>query len=92
MSNSPRSTGSAQFAIEAFASPAILVRVLQPLAKLDLMPTRLDAHTAGEHVVIHLEIAGVSAEWLRKIANALRQLPDVRAVVTAEPRPQAVEA
>ena len=72
-----------RFAIEAFAAPDILPRVLQPFAKRGLVPTRSQSRVIGERLTILLELHGMASDEARRIAAGLRQIIGIEAVVTA---------
>ncbi len=75
------------FCVEGEADPGLLPRVLELFAKRGLVPERFFAQP-GRHgsrtLTIDLQVAGFSAAQREVAAAALRQIPLVTAVLTAE--------
>ena len=73
----------ARFAVVAEASPGLLPRLLQPLAKRDLIPDHLTATREGELVCIELILAAMPAEMVHLVAGNLGQVVGVVSVQVA---------
>ncbi len=77
------------FSLVAVADPGVMSRVLQVFAKRGLMPSRwysTVAGAAGEELAIDLQVAGLDPALKERLAEALRGLVGVRAVLTSEKR------
>jgi len=75
------------FAVVAEAGPHSLPRVLEPLAKRGLFPSRCHAvHLLeeGDDMSIDLQVTGLGEEQAALIAAAMRQIIGVRSVLTAQ--------
>ena len=79
---------SVRFMLDADAAPGLLLRLLQPFAKRDLVPDRMWSHRAGE--VMHVEIAmeAMPGEAVHLVEGNLRQVVGVRSIIQV--RPEAV--
>jgi len=75
------------FSVEGDADPGLLPRVLELFAKRGLVPERFFAQQ-GRHgprsLTIDLQVAGFSAHQRDLVAQSLRQIPLVTAVLTSE--------
>ena len=74
------------YSVYADAHPGALPRVLEPFAKLGLVPHRCHAMLEGrrgERLVIDLQVGGLEVTMADHIAAALRALPCVETVLTA---------
>ncbi len=70
------------FAIDATAEPGTMPRVLAHFALRSLVPDRWHAlRTEGDELQIDIQIAGLDAIEIDKLAAALRQIIDVRDVL-----------
>lgn len=84
----PRAAGRvACFAVQAFADPGVLPRVLELFAKRGLVPERFFAQSEGregEAVTLDIQVAGFDPQATDYVARCLRQIPHVTAVLTTE--------
>ncbi|MGD9827827.1 MAG: hypothetical protein AB7E70_11890 [Hyphomicrobiaceae bacterium] len=74
----------ALFHIIGNADPGLLARIVEPAAKLGLVPTRLFASREngdGSEVNVDLRIAPLSARHAHLVAAALRSIVGVRQVI-----------
>ncbi len=81
------SGATACFSVHAVSDPSILPRVLGVFAKRGLVPSRVYANTLGplnEDLHIDLQIDGVASGVSDRLAEDLRQLVGVIAVLTSE--------
>lgn len=76
------------FDIVADASPGLLPRLLQPLAKRDLMPERLNLCHAAGRMLVEIQLAEIPADVLRLVEGNLRQVVGVHSVMTNRPAAQ----
>lgn len=77
------------FAVTAAAEPGAMPRVLEVFAKRGLVPSRWHstlAGRAGDELMIDIQIAGVDAALAARLAEGLRQVVVVRAVLVSEKR------
>lgn len=75
------------FAVQAEADPGLLPRVLELFAKRGLVPDRWIAQREGRQgaeLSIDIQVAGFTPELTDYVARCLRQIPQVRAVLTSE--------
>lgn len=77
---------TACFAVQAEAEPGLLPRVLELFAKRGLVPDRLFAQRGarGGELMLDIQVADFTAPLMDQIARALRQIPGVTKVLTAE--------
>ncbi|HEX6000627.1 MAG TPA: hypothetical protein VFZ16_14715 [Hyphomicrobiaceae bacterium] len=76
-------TVRAYFFISAPADPGLLPRLIEPVAKLGAMPTRVHASREsgdGSELVVDLRLAGVAPRTAELIGRALRAVVGVRRV------------
>ncbi|HEX5958146.1 MAG TPA: hypothetical protein VFY92_05750 [Hyphomicrobiaceae bacterium] len=76
-------TGRAYFFISAPADPGLLPRLIEPVAKLGAVPTRVHASREsgdGSELVVDLRLAGVAPRTAELIGRALRAVVGVRGV------------
>lgn len=75
------------FAVQAFADPGVLPRVLELFAKRGLVPERFFAQSEGrerESVMLDIQVTGFDPQATDYVARCLRQIPHVTAVLTTE--------
>ncbi len=79
------------FSVQAEAGPGIMPRVLELFAKRDLVPSRWVSGLsvpvrpgAGRELSIDLQAEGLTPALSDYIAQCLRQIPGVTAVLTSE--------
>ena len=75
------------FAVQAEADPGLLSRVLGLFAKRGLVPDRWVAQREGrngDELSIDLQVSGFTPELTDYVARCLRQIPQVRTVLTSE--------
>src|SRR3712207_6138836 len=72
----------ARFLVLADACPGLLSRLLQPLAKRDLMPEAVHAVRDGEAVHAELVLHAMPAGMVHLVAGNLGQVVGVRSVLT----------
>jgi len=80
----PESCSAARFVILAEASPGLLPRLLQPLAKRDLVPDLLNARREGETVVVEFAFRAIPSAVVHLIAGNLAQVVGVLRLSHAE--------
>jgi hypothetical protein len=68
------------FVVLAEASPGLLSRLLQPLAKRDLIPDSVIARREGEQMRAELELGAMPAEMVHLVAGNLGQVVGVVSV------------
>ena len=73
----------ARFAIQAWAEADVLPRLLAPLVKRGLVPLRFDSVMEGEHLRVHVEVAGMTGPEALRLAASFRQIVNVQSVVSA---------
>ncbi|MDA8049893.1 MAG: hypothetical protein M0002_07800 [Rhodospirillales bacterium] len=66
------------FELLADLSPGLLPRLLQPLARRNLVPERLTAHRAGNAMVVRIGLGDVTPGMRSLIAGNLRQVVGVQ--------------
>ena len=69
-----------RFTLVADASPGLLPRLLQPFAKRDLMPDRMESLRHGDGVRVEMAMAAMPAETVHLVAGNLRAVVGVRSV------------
>ncbi len=79
------------FSIQAEAGPEVMPRVLELFAKRGLVPRRWvsgvsgpETGSRGRELTIDVQVAGLSPETQGYIANCLRQIWGIDAVLTSE--------
>lgn len=77
--------GLACFSVTASADPGTLSRLVEPFAKLNLVPHRLHAATVpgsdGPRLEVDLQLSGIEPDRARRFADTLRQVVTVEAVL-----------
>lgn len=68
---------SARFVLMAEASPGLLSRLLQPLAKRDLVPDRVTARRLGEMMRVEIGLDAMPAGMVHLVAGNLSQVVGV---------------
>jgi len=75
------------FSVEGQRDPGLLPRVLELFVKRGLVPERMiaacDPHNR-ESVTIDIQVAGFEPKMREQVAETLRQIPLVTAVLTAD--------
>ena len=69
---------SVLFEVVADFGPGVLPRLLQPLARRNLVPENFAARLEGGALAVEIRLAGVSSEMLGLIEGNLRQVVGVR--------------
>jgi acetolactate synthase small subunit len=77
---------TACFSLLADAEPGIMPRVLELFAKRGLVPQRWHSAAAGTALTIDVQIGGLGRETADYIAQCMRQIVGVEAVLTTERR------
>lgn len=77
------SSSVARFAIQAWAEPDVLPRLLAPIVKRGLVPLRFDSTREGEDLRVHVEVAGMTGAEALRLAASFRQIVNVQSVVSA---------
>jgi hypothetical protein len=67
----------ARFLVLAEASPGLLSRLLQPLAKRDLVPDRVAARREGEAMRVEIALDAMPAGMVNLVAGNLAQVVGV---------------
>ncbi len=78
------STLSVRFMVDADPSPGLLPRLLQPLAKRDLIPDRMWSHRGASVMHVELALHAVPAGCVGLIEGNLRQVVGVRNVARVQ--------
>ena len=68
---------AARFVVLAEASPGLLSRLLQPLAKRDLVPDRVQARRDGEAMRVEIALDAMPAGMVHLVAGNLAQVVGV---------------
>ena len=80
----PASTVRAYFFITAPADPGLLPRLIEPVAKLGAVPSRVHATREagdGSELTVDLRLAGVAPRTAELVEHALRAIVGVRQVM-----------
>ena len=77
---------TACFSVHADAEPGVMPRVLELFAKRGLVPQRWHSAAAGTALTIDVQIGGLGRDTADYIAQCLRQIVGVEAVLTTERR------
>ena len=83
VSDTPRLC-AVRFLVEADAAPGLLPRLLQPLAKRDLIPDRMWSHRHGDTLQVGLNLDTVPADMVHVIEGNLRQIVGVFSVTRTQ--------
>ena len=73
----PERTGAARFLLLVEASPGLLSRLLQPLAKRDLVPDRVQARREGDALRVEIGLDAMPAGMVHLVAGNLAQVVGV---------------
>ena len=79
---------SASFHVLADTCPGLLPRLLQPLAKRDLVADDFRARRDGDDTVVEMALHAMPAEMVHLVAGNLGQVVGVREVRVVRHRPQ----
>jgi hypothetical protein len=71
------------FSLRTVAEVGVFARVVQQLARRGLLPLSCHGTTAGEHLLLDIQVAGLDGEAGEKLAESLRQVVGVEEVLTA---------
>jgi len=82
----------ARFVVTADASPGLLPRLLQPLAKRDLVADEFHAVRQGDVMQVEILLAAMPAEMVHLVAGNLGQVVGVWSVETLLPEALRVAA
>jgi hypothetical protein len=86
-SNQPDNANSlvrALFHVTALSDPGLLSRLIEPVAKLGHVPTRVHATREagdGSELAVDLRLAGVERSVAERVAHALRSVIGVNSVI-----------
>lgn len=69
--------------LRAAAEVGVLARVVQQLARRNLLPIRWHSTESGEHLLMDLQIAGLPQGEGEMLAELLRQVIGIEEVLTA---------
>jgi hypothetical protein len=86
MSDQPSAVSAARFTVLAEAYPGLLSRVLEPLAKRDLIPDRLRAQREGDYLRVEIGLDAMPLDMLHLVAGNLGQIVGVLRVEAMEGR------
>jgi len=81
---------NARYLIVGPADPGFLSRLVEPVAKLGEVPTRVHASREsgdGAQLSVDLRLGGVSARTAELVENALRRIVGVHQVIAVVERP-----
>jgi acetolactate synthase small subunit len=82
----PETDPTACFSIHAAAEPGVMPRVLALFAKRGLVPSSWVSRVSGRDLVIDVQMRGLEPVSAAYIAQCLRQIVSVNAVLTSEKR------
>ncbi|HEV2547646.1 MAG TPA: hypothetical protein VGU20_09935 [Stellaceae bacterium] len=82
----PETDPAACFSINAAAEPGVMPRVLALFAKRGLVPSSWVSRVSGRDLVIDVQMRGLDPASAAYIAQCLRQIVSVNAVLTSEKR------
>jgi len=69
--------------LRASAEIGVLARVIQQLARRDLLPSRLHGTESGDQLLLDLQVPGVSEREGAILAESLRQVVGIEEVLTS---------
>ncbi|HLJ05909.1 MAG TPA: hypothetical protein VKT26_06540 [Acetobacteraceae bacterium] len=70
-----------RFMLDADPAPGLLPRLLQPLAKRDLIPDRMWSHRAGGTMHVEIAMDSMPCDVVHLVEGNFRQIVGVRSVV-----------
>jgi acetolactate synthase small subunit len=82
----PETDPTACFSIHAAAEPGVMPRVLALFAKRGLVPSSWVSRVSGRDLVIDVQMRGLDPASAAYMAQCLRQIVSVNAVLTSEKR------
>ena len=71
MSSFPAEAIFARFSVQAFAEPGAIARVLEPLAKRNIVPDRFTCDRRGDWLFIEIETGELTANGAERIAASI---------------------
>ena len=77
---------SVRFLLDAECSPGLLPRLLQPLARRDLIPDRMWSHRSGETMHVEIAIEAMPEDEVHLVEGNLRQVIGVSRVIQVRPK------
>lgn len=86
MSDVSSAVSAARFTVLAEAYPGLLSRVLEPLAKRDLVPDRVRAQREGDCLRVEIGLDAMPVDMLHLVAGNLGQIVGVLRVEAMEGR------
>lgn len=78
------STVAVRFMLDADPSPGLLPRLLEPLAKRDLVPDRMWAHRNRDVMHVEIELQAMPAEMMHLVEGNMRQVVGVHSLLRLE--------
>lgn len=72
------------FTLVADASPGLLPRLLQPFARRDLTPDKMESVRHGDDVRVEISMQAMPAEMVHLVEGNLRQVVGVRSLSRRE--------
>lgn len=76
----PQFPSAFRYRVHAAADPGVIPRLVEPFAKLALVPERLDCRRIGALLAIDLEVGGIDAARAAQIARTLAVIVGVERV------------
>jgi len=80
------------FVLLADCGPGLLPRVMQPFAKRDLVPDRMNALRTEDVLRVEIAMDAMPAEYVHLVEGNLRQVVGVQSVVRTFETPVAIAA
>lgn len=81
-------SANVRFLLDAECSPGLLPRLLQPLARRDLIPDRMWSHRSGDTMHVEIALEAMPEEDVHLVEGNLRQVVGVLQVVQVRPKLQ----
>jgi hypothetical protein len=75
-----------RFLLDAECSPGLLPRLLQPLARRDLIPDRMWSHRSGDTMHVEIALEAMPEEDVHLVEGNLRQIVGVLQVIQVRPK------
>jgi hypothetical protein len=69
--------------LRTVAEVGVFARVVQQLARRSLLPLSCHGTTAGEHLLLDIQVSGLDDDAGERLAESLRQVVGVEEVLTA---------